>query len=111
MVVGTTPDRQDFRGVPVKEAVMRGKAQATLVLEQAILAIVEERAPITVRGVCYALRSRPYPGHRGQPYSAISRIMTAMREVGTLDWTTIVDAVERGRPGAIRTLSSRPPCR
>ena len=34
---------------------MRGKAQATLALEQAILDIVEERAPITVRGVCYAL--------------------------------------------------------
>ena len=28
---------------------MRGKAQATLVLEEAILDIVEERAPITVR--------------------------------------------------------------
>jgi hypothetical protein len=30
---------------------MRGKAEATLLLEQAILAIVEQRAPITVRGV------------------------------------------------------------
>ena len=34
---------------------MSGKAQATPVLEEAILDIVEERAPITVRGVCYAL--------------------------------------------------------
>ena len=34
---------------------MRGKARETLVLERAILDIVEERAPITVRGVCYAL--------------------------------------------------------
>ena len=34
---------------------MRGTAQATLVLEQAILEIAEERPPITVRGVCYAL--------------------------------------------------------
>jgi hypothetical protein len=34
---------------------VRGKAPATLALERAILAIVAERAPITVRGVCYAL--------------------------------------------------------
>jgi len=35
---------------------MRGKAQATLVLEEAILDIVEERAPITVRvASAYAL--------------------------------------------------------
>jgi hypothetical protein len=33
----------------------RGKAASTLMLERAIVTIVDERNPITVRGVCYAL--------------------------------------------------------
>ena len=88
---------------------MRGKAQATLLLEQAILDIVEERAPITVRGVCYALFVRELISSMavGQTQK-ISRIMTEMRESEALDWTQIVDgnrAVERaktwGDPNAI----------
>ena len=93
---------------------MRGKAEATLVLEQAILDIVEERAPITVRGVCYALFVRKLiPSMAVGQTQHISRITTAMREDETLDWTKIVDgsrAVERARHGATRTPSSRPPC-
>ena len=80
---------------------MRGKAQATLVLEQAILEIVEERAPITVRGVCYALFVRKLiPSMAVGQTQRISRIMTAMREDETLDWTKIVDdsrTVERAK--------------
>jgi hypothetical protein len=80
---------------------MRGKAQATLVLEQAILDIVEERAPITVRGVCYALFVRELiPSMEVKHTQRISRIMTEMRESETLDWTQIVDgsrAVERAK--------------
>ena len=34
---------------------MRGRSKATLIIEAAIQDIVEERKPITVRGVCYAL--------------------------------------------------------
>jgi hypothetical protein len=78
---------------------MGGKAQATLVLEQAILAIVEERAPIMVRGVCYALFVRGLIESMAvRDTGRISRIMTAMRENETLDWTKIVDgsrAVQR----------------
>ena len=71
---------------------MRGKAQATLVLEQAILEIVEERAPITVRGVCYALFVRELiPSMAVGQTQKISGISTRMREEGVLDWTKIVD--------------------
>ena len=88
---------------------MRGKAQATLVLEQAILDIVEERAPITVRGVCYALFVRQLiPSMDKGHTQRISRIMTEMRESETLDWKQVVDGsrmVERpsvwGEPDAI----------
>jgi hypothetical protein len=77
----------------------RGKAAATLLLEQAILGIVEERAPITVRGVCYALFTRGLiPNMSTNSTGKVSRVMTDMRESGTLDWTEIVDgsrAVER----------------
>jgi hypothetical protein len=71
---------------------VRGKAQATLELEEAILEIVEERAPITVRGICYALFVRKLiPSMEVSQTQRISRITTAMREAETLDWTKIVD--------------------
>ncbi len=71
---------------------MRGKAHATVVLEQAILDIVEERHPITVRGVCYALFvSKLIPSMEVKHTQRISRVMTAMREHDDLDWTMVVD--------------------
>jgi hypothetical protein len=80
---------------------MRGKAPATLLLEQTILDIVEERAPITVRGICYALFVRKLiPSMEVNQTQRISRITTAMREDETLDWTKIVDdsrMVERAK--------------
>jgi hypothetical protein len=80
---------------------MRGKARATLALEEAILDIVEERAPITVRGVCYALFVRELiPSMEVKHTQRVSRIMTEMRESDALDWTKIVDgsrAVKRAR--------------
>jgi hypothetical protein len=83
---------------------VRGKAGATLILEQAILEIVEERAPITVRGICYALFVRNLiPSMEVGQTQRISRITTAMREDETLDWTKIVDdsrRVERARTWA-----------
>jgi hypothetical protein len=92
---------------------MRGKAAATLQLERAILEIVEERKPITVRGVCYALFVRQLIASMDvRETGRVSRIMTAMREAETLDWTTIVDAsreVDRARtwddPDAIITAA------
>jgi hypothetical protein len=77
----------------------RGKAAATLQLEQAILEIVDERAPITVRGVCYALFTQGLiPDMSVNSTGKVSRVMTDMRERDELDWTQIVDgsrAVER----------------
>ena len=82
-------------------------------LEQAILDIVEERAPITVRGVCYALFVRKLiPSMEVGQTQRISRITTEMREERALDWRKIVDGsrgVKRARTWAIRTPSSRPP--
>ena len=70
----------------------RGKAASTLDLEMAILEIVEERAPITVRGVCYALFTKGFiPDMSKGSTGKVSRIMTDMRECDDLDWTQIVD--------------------
>lgn len=77
----------------------RGKAAGTLLLERAILEIVDERNPITVRGVCYALFTHGLiPDMSVNSTGKISRVMTEMRESDDLDWTLIVDgsrAVER----------------
>ena len=78
---------------------VRGKAQATLALEQAIVEIVAKRHPITVRGVCYALFvCGLIPCMATKETNRVSRVMTAMRETGELDWTLVVDgsrAVDR----------------
>lgn len=72
----------------------RGKAASTLELESHILTIVNERKPITVRGVCYALFTRGLIADMSiGSTQKISRVMTEMRECGTLDWTHIVDGV------------------
>jgi hypothetical protein len=80
---------------------VRGKAAATLAIERAILEIVTERAPITVRGVCYALFVRKLiPSMAVNQTQRISRIMTDMRESEALNWQLIVDGsrpVERAQ--------------
>lgn len=77
----------------------RGKSASTQRLEIAILAIVAERAPITVRGVAYALFTLGLIDSMATNCTAkVSRVMTAMREEDKLDWTQIVDgsrAVDR----------------
>lgn len=77
----------------------RGKNKSTLVMESAILGIVAERAPITVRGVAYALFTRGLISSMSTNNTAkVSRVMTKMRERCSLDWTQIVDgsrAVDR----------------
>ena len=73
-------------------ATRRGKSASTQRLEIAILEIVEERAPITVRGVAYALFSLGLIDNMATKNTAkVSRVMTAMREQDELDWTEIVD--------------------
>lgn len=78
---------------------MRSKGKATLQLETAILGIVAERKPITVRGVAYALFTMGLIDSMATNNTAkVSRVMTAMRECGALDWTHVVDgsrAVDR----------------
>ncbi len=75
-----------------RQPVKRGKAKSTLILEGAILSIVNERAPITVRGVAYGLFTRGYiDSMEVRNTQKVSRVMTAMRECGDLDWTLIVD--------------------
>lgn len=70
----------------------RGKSKSTILLEQAILDIVDERAPITVRGVCYALFTGGLIASMAtKETQRVSRVMTEMRERGALDWTLIVD--------------------
>lgn len=79
--------------------IRRGKSAATLRFEEAISSIVEERCPITVRGVCYALFTRGLIRSMATNETGrVSRVMTDMRECGALDWTQIVDgsrAVDR----------------
>lgn len=71
---------------------MRGKSNKTLEIEQAIIAIVAERHPITVRGVCYALFTRGLiESMATNETGKVSKIMTGMRETNTLDWTLVVD--------------------
>jgi hypothetical protein len=82
-----------------KATTTRGKSKATIAIEQAIFEIVAERAPITVRGIGYALFTRGLiDGMTTANTQKVSRITTAMRETGALDWTQIVDgsrAVDR----------------
>ncbi len=77
----------------------RGKASRTVELEAAVIRIVDERSPITVRGVCYALFVEGLiPDMSVNSTGKISRVMTDMRERDALDWTQIVDgsrAVDR----------------
>jgi hypothetical protein len=79
----------------------RGKAATTVAVEQAILRIVEQRHPITVRGVCYALFAEGLIGSMAvNETGRISRVMTQMREADVLDWTRIVDGSRAvDRPG------------
>jgi hypothetical protein len=70
----------------------RGKSNQTLKLQAAIHEIVKERAPITVRGVCYGLFvAGLIPGMDKNSTAKISRVMTEMREADVLDWRLIVD--------------------
>jgi hypothetical protein len=99
----------------VNTATRRGKSASTQRLESAILEIVNERAPITVRGVAYALFTRGLIDSMATNNTAkVSRVMTAMREEDELDWTQIVDgsrAIERvstwSNPSAIINAAVR----
>lgn len=70
----------------------RGRSKATIELEAAIQEIVEERHPITVRGIAYALFvAGLIPSMERKNTNKISRVLTRMREDGDIDWRRIVD--------------------
>jgi hypothetical protein len=64
----------------------RGRSKATIELEAAIQEIVEERHPITVRGIAYALFVAGLtPSMERKNTNKISRVLTRMREDGDID--------------------------
>lgn len=70
----------------------RGRSKATLDLIQTCLEIIEERQPISVRGVCYALFVSDHIDSMAKENTGkISRVLTQMREEGVLPWEWIVD--------------------
>jgi hypothetical protein len=70
----------------------RGKARATLELIGTCTRILEEVAPITVRGICYKLFTMGLiPDMSTSSTKRISRILTDAREDGSIDWELIVD--------------------
>ena len=74
----------------------RGKAKATILLEQEVISIVEERHPITVRGIAYPLFVRGFISSMAKKNTnKISGVTKRMREEGTLDWRQIVDDARR----------------
>jgi hypothetical protein len=71
---------------------VRGKAPATLQLEQAILDIAKERAPTTIRGIAYVLFvMQLIDSMKRRNTRRVSEIATYLREQEILDWRLIVD--------------------
>lgn len=89
---GTPAEQAPVQSRPTSATTHRGKSASTQRIEIAILKIVAERAPITVRGVAYALFTLGLIDSMATNNTAkVSRVMTAMREDDELDWTEIVD--------------------
>lgn len=73
----------------------RGRSAKTMEIVEATKEILTEMAPMTVRGVCYQLFNRKLIASMLKPDTGrVSRILTAARENGEIDWD---DIVERGR--------------
>jgi hypothetical protein len=70
----------------------RGRAKATLDLIDTCIKIIEERQPITVRGVCYCLFVlKLIPSMAKKHTQRISRVLTGAREDRLIPWDWIVD--------------------
>lgn len=70
----------------------RGRSQATLDLLEACKKIIEETAPITIRGICYRLFVAGHIDSMAvKNTQKISRLLTRAREEGDVDWNSIVD--------------------
>ncbi len=70
----------------------RGPAQKTLALTAAIVDILEEIQPATVRAVCYRLFVAGHIANmsKGQT-DKVSRVLVAARETGRVPWEWVVD--------------------
>ena len=70
----------------------RGPAQKTLVLTAAIVGILEEIQPASVRAVCYRLFVAGHIANmsKGQT-DRVSRVLVAAREAGLVPWEWVVD--------------------
>jgi hypothetical protein len=73
-----------------KKRGQRGRAKATLDLIASSLKIIEERQPITVRGVAYALFVAGKISSMAE-VNKVSRILKNAREDGSIPWAGIVD--------------------
>jgi hypothetical protein len=74
----------------------RGLHQASKAIINAAIEILAEKAPITVRGVCYALFVRGLIANMSKGETdRVSRLLTAARERGEIEWTDIVDETRR----------------
>jgi hypothetical protein len=70
----------------------RGRSRRTLALLDAILQILEEIQPTTVRGVCYQLFARGFIGSMARGETArVSRVLTQAREDGAVPWEWVTD--------------------
>jgi hypothetical protein len=71
---------------------VRGRAQASLDLIEAIYAAAEAAEPITVRGVAYKLFvAGLIPSMAKSDVRRVGRLLVAAREEGTIPWEWIVD--------------------
>jgi hypothetical protein len=78
---------------PRSELVGRGKAAATLELEQAARDVLVERHPLTLRQLYYGLVSRGALPKTEGAYAKLKRVMRDVRESGACPWDWVVDHV------------------
>jgi len=75
----------------------RGESEKTKIRRRAILDIVREKQPLTVRAVCYQLFTRKLiPSMEKKHTNTVSRDLVRMREAGEIHWHWIVDETRQG---------------
>lgn len=75
----------------------RGKAAKTQSIEIALLDILGELHPMTVRQAYYQLVSRQIVENRSAQYQAVSKILVEMRKTGAIPWEWIEDRTRQAR--------------
>ena len=75
----------------------RGKATKTIKIENALVEVLTDRHPMTVRQAYYQLVARHTIANNQSQYDRISRILVDMRQAGKVDWSWIEDRNRRPR--------------